>query len=156
MPNADNKLNLLAGAMGLFKPHGRLALWTEGSVMHIQAEGPFNREAVLALGVAMKQLYQTLPTDRSFVYLLEFRTSLLASPDALAAYGDFLKAMSMAQRAPKVVAFVVAPEVEGASLMVPLFARLYAEHGRQFAAFETMALAEAWLRGRLQAIEGEA
>ncbi len=152
MPNAKNKLNLLAGAKGLFKPHGRLALWTEGSVMHIQAEGPFNREAVLALGLAMKQLYQTLPLDREFVFLLEFRASLMASPEAMAAYGDFLKAMSMAKRAPKAVVFVVAPEVEGASLMLPLFARLYAEHGRQFAAFETMAPAEHWLRERLLAV----
>jgi hypothetical protein len=152
MPNANNKLNLLAGASGLFKPHGRLALWHEGSVMYVHAEGPFNREAVLALGVAMQELYQTLPPDRSFVYLLEFRSSLMASPEAMAAYGDFLKAMSLAKRAPKVVAFVVAPEVEGASLMLPLFARLYAEHGRQFAAFETIAPAEDWLREQLRAL----
>lgn len=152
MSNANKKLNLLAGANGLFKAHGRVALWTEGSVMHVQAEGPFNREAVLAIGVAMKQLYQSLPQDQNFAYLLEFRASLMASPDALAAYGEFLKAMSMAKRAPKVVAFVVAPEVEGASLMLPLFARLYAEHGRQFAAFETMAPAEDWLRERLLAV----
>ncbi|MCV2367957.1 hypothetical protein [Roseateles oligotrophus] len=152
MSNANNKLNLLSKADGPFRPHGRLELWSEGSVLRVQAEGPFNREAVLALGAAIKEFYQILPPDRNFVYLLEFRSSLMASPEALAAFADFLKAMSTAKTAPKAVAFVVAAAVEGACLMLPLFARLYADAGREFSAFETMAAAEDWLRERLRSL----
>jgi hypothetical protein len=150
MSNTSNKLNLLSKADGPFKPHGRLELWSEGSVLRVQAEGPFNREAVLALGAAIKQFYQALPPEQGFVYLLEFHSSLMASPEALAAFADFLKAMSSAQTAPKAVAFVVNTKVEGACLMLPLFARLYAAAGRDFASFETMAAAEDWLRQRLR------
>ena len=136
-----------AYASGAFRPHGRIEFWAEGSVIRIAAEGPFNREAVQAVGLAMRDLFVTVPVGPHFADLLEFRGSLLASPDALAAFGDFLHAMSSAKTAPIAVAFVVAPDVEGRGLMLPIFAKLYAEHGREFSAFE--AEAERWLRERL-------
>jgi hypothetical protein len=134
-----------------FRPHGRVEFWTEGSVIRILAEGPFNSEAVKAVGMAMRDLFSGMPKSPRFADLLEFRGSLMASPDALATFADFLRAMSMAGTAPLAVAFVVAPEVEGRSLMLPIFAKLYDEHGRDFAAFETEERAEAWLRERLSA-----
>lgn len=41
------------------------------------------------------------------------------------------------------VAYVVAPDVEGRSLILPILDKLCARHGRQFSAFETRAPAEA-------------
>ena len=120
-------------------------------MIRIVAEGPFNREAVEAVGLAMRDLFAGMPPAPRFANILDMRHSLLASPDALHAYGGFLQAMSEARTAPQAVAWVVAPEVEGRSLMLPIFARLYAEHGRRFAAFETMAEAEAWVREQLNA-----
>ncbi|MDN3919522.1 hypothetical protein [Roseateles violae] len=145
------KRSIDAYASSAFRPHGRIEFWAEGPVIRIAAEGPFNREAVQAVGLAMRDLFATMPPAPRFADLLEFRGSLLASPDALAAFGDFLAAMSAAKTAPIAVAFVVAPEVEGRSLMLPIFAKLYAEHRRQFSAFETSEAAEAWLRERLGA-----
>ena len=143
------KRSIAAYAGSGFRPHGRIEFWAEGSVIHIQAEGPFNREAVQAVGLAMRDLFKTMPASPRFADMLEFSGSLLATPDALAAFGDFLRAMSAAKTAPIAVAYVVAPEVEGRSVMLPIFTRLYAEHGREFCAFETVAEAEGWLRERL-------
>ncbi|MET0519696.1 MAG: hypothetical protein ABW005_12805 [Burkholderiaceae bacterium] len=132
-----------------FRPHGRIEFWAEGPVIRVLAEGPFNREAVQAVGLAMRDLFASSPRGQRFADLLEFRGSLMASPDALAAFAEFLRAMSAAGTAPIAVAFVIAPEVEGRSLMLPIFTQLYAEHQRDFAAFETAAEAQRWLRERL-------
>jgi len=147
--NNTTKRNIEAYASSGFRPHGRIEFWAEGSVIRIQAEGPFNREAVQAVGLAMRELFSAMPPGPRFADMLEFRGSLLASPDALAAFGDFLRAMSVAKTAPIAVAFVVGPEVEARSLMLPIFTKLYAEHGREFAAFETADEAEDWLRERM-------
>lgn len=141
--------NINAFATSGFRPHGAIEFWAEGSVIRIAAEGPFNREAVQAVGLAMHDLFASVPIGQRFADILEFRGSLLASPDALTSFGDFLRAMSAAKTAPVAVAFVVAADVEGRSLMLPIYAKLYAEHGREFAAFETLAEAQAWLRERL-------
>lgn len=145
------KRNIEAFAAGSFRPHGQVEIWTEGSVVRIEAQGPFNREAVQAVGRAMRDLFAERPVGRVFADILVMRDSLIASPDALAAFEQFLAAMSAAGFAPEVVAYVVAPEVEGRSLMLPLFTEIYARHGREFAAFECMAEAEAWVRERLAA-----
>jgi len=145
--------NISTFATSGFRPHGAVEFWAEGSVIRILAEGPFNREAVQAVGLAMRDLFASMPSAGRFADLLEFRNSLLASPDALEAFADFLKAMSAAKTAPVAVAYVVGPQVEGRSLMLPIFAKLYAEHGREFEAFETQAEAEHWLRERLTPAE---
>ncbi len=139
-------------AHGLFRPHGQVELWLEGSVLRIVAEGPFNREAVQAVSRAMHDLLAGVMPGKPFAVLLEMRVSLLASPDALAAFEEFLRTMSGAQIAPKVVAYVVAPDIECRSLMLPLYAAIYARHQRLFAAFETQAEAEAWLRTQLTSL----
>lgn len=145
----SQKRNIAAFATRGFRPHGEIEFWAEGSVIRIVAEGPFNREAVQAVGLAMRDLFTAMPAGQRFGDILEFRSSLLASPDALAAFAEFLQAMSASKTAPVAVAYVVSPEVEGRSLMLPIFTKLYAEHGREFSAFESMAEAEVWLRERL-------
>lgn len=131
-------------APGPFRPHGSVEMWKDGSVVHLIAEGPFNLETVHGVGRAMKELFATQPPQGRFVDILEMRTSIMASMEVMTAFGRFLAEMSSAKTAPLAVAYVVAPEVEGRSLMLPIFARVYAEHGRRFAAFETMAEARAW------------
>ncbi|QPF71917.1 hypothetical protein G8A07_02555 [Roseateles sp. DAIF2] len=144
-----SKRSSTAFASGIFRPHGQVDIWTEGTIVRLEACGPFNREGVLAMGLAMRDLFAGAPVGPRFADILEMHQSLLASPDALEAFTGFLKTMSEAKTAPVAVAFVAAPEVEGRSLMLPIFARIYAEHGREFAAFETLAEAEAWVRARL-------
>ncbi|MDM4768222.1 hypothetical protein [Pelomonas sp. SE-A7] len=145
------KRNIRAYASGAFKPHGQIEFWTEGPVVRIEAQGPFNREAFEAVGLAMRELFASTSLGPVFADILEIRHSIMISPEALDAFGQFLALMSANKSAPRAVAYVVAAEVEGRSLVLPLLQRLYDQHGRQFAAFETMAEAEAWVRERLSA-----
>lgn len=143
------KRNIAAFAAGPFKPHGRIEMWSEGPVVRIDAQGPFNPEAVQAVGLAMRDLFAEMPPSERFADILTFHDSILTSPDGLQAFEQFLQAMSAAAQAPKAVAYVVGPDVEGRALMLPLFAEIYARHGREFRAFECIEQAEAWARERL-------
>jgi hypothetical protein len=136
-------------ATGVFRPHGQVDIWAEGSLVRLEAYGPFNREGIQAMGLAMRDLFASVPVGGRFGDILVMHESLMASPDALASFEAFLQAMSQAKTAPVAVAYVAAPEVEGRSLMLPIYAEIYARHGRRFAAFEHLADAEAWVREQL-------
>jgi hypothetical protein len=136
-------------ATGVFRPHGQVDIWAEGLIVRLEARGPFNREGVQAMGMAMRDLFASVPVGGRFGDILVMHGSLMASPDALASFEAFLQAMSQAKTAPVAVAYVAAPEVEGRSLMLPIYAEIYARHGRRFAAFEQLADAEAWVREQL-------
>ncbi|MBN8506740.1 MAG: hypothetical protein J0L58_19915 [Burkholderiales bacterium] len=141
-------------ASGPFAPHGRVEIWSEGSVVRLRAEGPFNAESVQAIGLAMAQLFAEAPPKGRFADILVFHGSILATPEALAAFDGFLARMSQAKTAPLAVAYVVGAEVEGRDLMLPVFKRLYDKHRRRFAHFEDEAQAEAWVREQLSADGG--
>lgn len=137
-------------AQGLFRPHGRAELWAEGKVIYLQAVGPFNMEAVAAIGGAWRQLFAEGPAAEAFADIVLVSNSMLAGPEVMAAFGQFLLANSAAGIAPMAVAWVVPPEVEGATIMIPQFRRTYAMAGRNIAFFEREAEAEAWVRQQLQ------
>lgn len=65
-----------------FRPHGRMTLWAEGAVVHVLAEGPFNMEAVDRFSDEMVAHYRQLPEGQRYVNLTEFRTSMMATPEA--------------------------------------------------------------------------
>lgn len=149
MNTLQSKRNSAEFATGVFRPHGQVDIWAEGSIVRLEARGPFNREGVQAMGLAMRDLFASVPVGGRFGDILVMHESLMASPDALATFEDFLQAMSKARTAPVAVAYVAAPGVEGRSLMLPIFAEIYARHGRRFAAFEHLAEAQAWVREQL-------
>jgi hypothetical protein len=90
-----------------------------------------------------------MPVNGPFANIIVIRRSVVVSQEVLDAFGEFLRANNRAGRGASAVAFVVAPEVEGRSLMLPMFAATYAAAGRRFAAYETEAEADAWVRERL-------
>lgn len=119
-------------------------------MVRLDADGPFNKEVVIALGTTWRSLFAELPRRGAFASITVVRHSVLISQEVLDALGDFLRANTEAGQDAGAVAFVVAPDVEGRSLMLPMFAETYAAAGRRFAAFATEAEAEAWVRDRLQ------
>jgi hypothetical protein len=136
-------------ARGIFRPHGRVEVWRDGSVVRLFAEGPFNLETLQGMGEAMSELFAEVPPQGRFADILEMRTSIMASPDVMAAFAAFLSRMSAAKTAPVAVAFIVGQDVEGRDLMLPIFARIYAQHGRRFAVFESEADAVSWVQAQL-------
>lgn len=137
-------------AAGPFRPHGKVEIWAEGNVMRLEATGPFNKEAVIALGATWNSLFDEMPLHGAFANIIVMRHSLMVSQEVLDAFGAFLHVNNRAGRGASAVAFVVAPDVEARALMLPMFAETYAAAGRQFAAFETEAEADVWVRARLK------
>lgn len=155
MPHRDRQ-DIGDFARGPFRPHGHIAMWGEGPVVHVDATGPFNVEAMQALGLAMSELFALHPLSGVFGDIVEFHCSVMCSPEVVAAYGGFLRKNTADGHTPAAVAWVVAPQVEGRGIMLPVFQRLYAEHGRRFACFETMDEAQAWMRQCLREAGGGA
>lgn len=137
-------------ATGPFRPHGRIEIWAEGNVMRLEATGPFNKEAIIALGATWRALFAELPMRGPFAAIIVIRHSIMSSQEVLDAFGDFLRSGSQAGHPAAAVAYVAAPDIEGRSLILPKLADLYAATGRLFASFATEAEAEDWMRAWLR------
>lgn len=129
-----------------FRPHGRTEIWSDGAIIHVLAEGPFNREGIDAFSHEALALYQRLPAGSRFVHITEVRGAMLGTPDAWERLSEHL-ATGLALGIPLIGTAWVAPaDVDGRTLMLPRAAQVFAQAGRRFAAFETMDEAQLWAR----------
>lgn len=129
-----------------FRPHGRTEMWAEGAIVHVLAEGPFNREGIDAFSQEMLALYRRLPSGSRFVHITEVRGAMLGTPDAWERLSEHL-ATGLKLGIPLLgTAWVAAADVDGRTLMLPRAEQVFAQAGRRFAAFETMEEAELWAR----------
>lgn len=145
------KRDIHAFVAGPFKAHGQIEMWREGQVVRLRAQGPFNREAVHALGRAMQDLLAKDPPQGRFCDILELQSSMMTSPEGMRDFEQFLQHMGQQRQPPLAVAWVAQPDVEGRDFMLPLFEALYQKHGRRFRAFETLAQAQDWVATHLDA-----
>lgn len=152
MPPLGTKLSIDRFASGPFRPHGRIELWTEGNVVRLNAMGPFNKEAVVAMGATWRQLFAELPVRDPFADIVTITGSMMAGPDVLQAFASFLQANTSAHIAPCAVAWVVSPEVEGVELMTPQFEHVYELAGRNIRFFDSDEIAVQWVRQQLQRV----
>ncbi len=129
-----------------FRPHGRVDIWMDGQLQHYEATGPFNKELVDCLAIAQLNSLQTLQPTGPWVSICTIVESALATPDGLARYAELMRTPKPAELTPVATAFVIGPEVEGGTIMAPLFAKIYADIGRPFKTFETLAEAQRWAR----------
>jgi hypothetical protein len=129
-----------------FRPHGRTEVWADGALVHVAAEGPFNREGVDAFSQKMVELYRQLPAGMRFVNLTEFRVTMMATPDAWERLAGHLSRVNDSGLPLVATAWIAAADVEGRGLFVPRATLLFRELGRSFECFETMGAAEAWGR----------
>jgi len=127
-----------------FKPHGVVDIWMEGALLHYQATGPFNTELVDCLAIAQRDyLLATRPTG-AWVSVCTVVGNAMTSPDGLARYAEIMAAPKPDNMVPIATAFVIAPAVQGGSIMGPLIGKIYAEIGRPFQIFSSMEDAQAW------------
>lgn len=133
-----------------FRPHGRTTVRTEGAVVHVTAEGPFNHEAVDLLSVEMLAQYRRLPPGFRFVNLTEFRGSMVATPEAWEHLATHLSRVNDSALPLVATAWIGAAQVEGRSLFMPRAEALFRASGRVFASFVAMAEAEAWAMEQLK------
>lgn len=128
-----------------FAPHGQVDIWMEGNLHQYEATGPFNKELADCLAVAQSNFLQALQPSGPWVSICTVRKSALATPDGLQRYAELIR-QAPPQFTPVATAYVIGPEVEGGQFMAPHFAKIFADVGRPFQAFETMAEAQSWAR----------
>jgi len=132
-----------------FRPHGRIEMWTEGAVVHLISEGPFNREVVIALGKLANEIYASIAPGTRFVNINQIRTSLMGTPEALEMLENHLKSLSAAPVHPLLHVWVVGAEVEGHHLMLPVIQAVFARANRPMMVFDNLQAAESAAREAL-------
>lgn len=133
-----------------FTPHGVVELWMEGSLMHYEATGPFNTELVDCLAIAQRDYLLATRPQGAWVSVCTVVGNAMSSPDGIARYATIMAAPKPDNMIPVATAFVIAPDVEGGSIMAPQFTKIYADIGRPFQIFETMAAAQVWADAMLE------
>lgn len=116
-------------AKGRFAPHGAIQVWPEGSVIRYDVTGPFNIEGIKAFAHTIASLLDNWQPDGPHGSISFWHESMMASPDALAAYAHVLR--SGRERYPKEVINVwfVPREIEGRLIMQSRWQNIYHENG---------------------------
>lgn len=127
-----------------FPAHGRVVFTMSECCVVGDARGPFNEELVAQLQRLLPGLLQQL-AGREWTHLCRFHESALCSPETLRALQAMLVSLAAAGMAPVRCAYVMGDDVEGASLMLPLFEQGFRHAGIGFAGFADEAAARAWL-----------
>lgn len=139
----------IPGPANRFRPHGRTTMWADGAIVHVVAEGPFNVEAADVFSDEVVDLYRQLPRGQRFVNLTEFRTSMMATPEAWERLGHHLSRIDGSGLPLVATAWIAGADVEGRALFMPKGVGLFAERGRRFEVFMEAAIAEDWARRQL-------
>ncbi len=141
-------------AVGAFKPHGYVEISPFGRITHLVAQGPFNKEAVLALNAArLAFLAQNPPPlNEAYAFLTECRGSMMMSPDALQVFkAGYAEAYSR-YHAPVASVWVATDTVEGVRFVVSQVASAMIDVGTECQVFSDLPSAEAWLHHKLQSV----
>jgi hypothetical protein len=132
-----------------FPPHGRSDFHADGAIIRVSVEGPFNVEGVDEFARKMLALYSTIPLDQPVVTLAELRRSVLMPPDAWARLEAHMQRARLGPPRVLATAWLVGPDVEGGSLMIPRARQMYADAGRAFEVFADPDAAILWAREQL-------
>jgi hypothetical protein len=135
--------------LGRFKSHGRAELSFDGRFMRFSSTGPYNGEHLLAVRSAIRELIQERPPTGPWAEIIHLQGSALITPELLHALGEVIATLASEGIASAATAVVATSENVGFALMVRPYAAVYAELQRPFAAFSTVAEAEAWAEAQL-------
>ena len=133
-------------------PRGHITAHIADRVLFFESTGPFDGEIVEAVIRAYRPLLQRLADGGPFAHVSTFHRSMLATPDALEAFDQLLGEWRRSGLAPIANAYVAAADIEGRSLMMPIFANVFSGFS-PFREFDRFDAAEAWARQQLAAVE---
>jgi hypothetical protein len=137
-----------------FSAHGHYEIWKEGETFMISVEGPFNLESVVAMGKARQAALTAWGSGDSEAWIVIFQTSMMMSLEALNAYSAGLQKHLQACGPAVALAWVAAPDVEGRSIMLDHFSRIFSRFQVPWKVFEERACAKVWVQDRLNARTG--
>ncbi|MEN9864433.1 MAG: hypothetical protein RL748_23 [Pseudomonadota bacterium] len=136
-------------AQGKFRPHGYVEAIADGNLLRHQAWGPFNDEFITAFSALQEKILPQVLVFPRWGDLVVFHRSALAARSTFDAFAAHMQQRVQQGRAPHATALVMAPEVEGGSIMSALFAKLYQELGLVLQTFDDLVTAEQWIRDQL-------
>ncbi|MDT8991992.1 hypothetical protein RQP54_14060 [Curvibacter sp. APW13] len=128
-----------------FAPHGQASFHCEGRRLVGFAQGPFNVELARHLDQQIVDWCRRLCVDGPFDHLCVFRGSVLLGPEPMREFQRMLERLSGEGIAPQRMAYVIAPDVEGGTLLGPQLTQAYAAAGLNMRIFPSEAAALAWL-----------
>lgn len=127
-----------------FDAHGSVSLEIDARFLRMRAYGPFNREFMETMAAMERPLFSQMTLGGTWVEIVEFARSMLATADALALFAPYLQEVKAAGIAPVATAFVLDDSLEGAAIMRERYAAAYASADWPCAFFSTVAEAETW------------
>jgi hypothetical protein len=131
--------------LGRFHPHGRAEVSFDGTLMRFESTGPFNREMIVATGMAMRELLTECPPAGPWAEIVRLHGSALIAMDVLPALEELIDGLAREGIASKATAIVASSDIEGFALMLTPYGAIYASRQRPFAAFATVEEAERWI-----------
>lgn len=150
-PTHNHRISTNEVKASRFAPHGVVEISFVGDILLYTATGPFNKELVESLAVAQMEILTAAGHRNPWVSVTLMRNSLLASPEAFAQYSAMMHAAKPAHCRPLASAYVVAPDVEGRTLMLPKYAAIHTSCGRLFQSFDHLDEAMAWAQSLITA-----
>lgn len=114
-----------------------------GSVVYIEATGPFNREMVDQVREIHTPTFRDAAARGPFGHITTFHVSMMATPDAFTAFAALIAEWNGIGILPTASAYVVGPGVEGKSIVEIHYRRAW--EGTRFEIFEHRDEAEAWI-----------
>lgn len=133
-----------------FVAHGDFHIWTEGSLLCYEVQGPFNLEFVRALGAARQKIVHNWNPQHPVGAIVHWRQTALMTPEAFAAYAHSFTQFNQSTLAVAALAWVADHTVEGMQLLGSHFVALFQKIGTNFRFFETEAPAREWVAWELQ------
>lgn len=132
-----------------FTPHGSFRLHRDGQLIVVEAAGPWNLELIQRYAAEVLPVVHEIARDGPWAAVVLVKDSVLFTNEAAEALRE--AGFRTAKGAGRVaVAYVIPPEVEGASL-APTFIRRIYEGLTPWAIFTDLPPAMAWLAERLAA-----
>ena len=134
-----------------FRPHGRIDLSIANERIAIyDAEGPFNRELIIAIAEVEQTALKVLREKGCFGKVVVFNKSCMAPAETLEQLHEHL----IEQRSDgtcHVTAFVIPGDIEGSGMMASQYQRCYKDTGVPFRIFADQQGAVEWISEALEA-----
>ncbi|MES2071872.1 MAG: hypothetical protein V4488_16065 [Pseudomonadota bacterium] len=134
-----------------FRSHGRVDIRIENHILYSDAYGPFNAELIHALVRTQQTLIAKAGLSGPLGEVIRISNSALAGRDVVDIFKQAMQQMQQGGRSRVGAAYLVAEDVEGASIMLPAILAAYAKIGMPCRAFDSMQDAENWVTGLLEA-----
>jgi hypothetical protein len=128
-----------------FRQHGRAEYEVGNKLLLAKAVGPFNGELMAAVLEMAKVTFPAMTAKGPWVHVCTFCESALCSFEVLSDLARDLGQMVQAGVAPQAMAFVLPPDVEGSSLMAPLYENALKDAGVPFKCFAEVDAAYSWV-----------